>query len=325
MLGKVLKKRLRILQIGSFEAFGEPAVDRRQQVVGFPPLAATGPEPGDIAGGSKLEDPRRLLTGGGERGVESGLGAPNVMGVASQAGARAQPVQLRRAKMLACRVGAGQTLLKHGLRLVQSAEPQPGVGKQHEEIGLHKSRTHGRAPVEEISHILGGAVILLLANGAPCGQDARLGVVYGEPALLGEPRGQGGAAVELFEFAGELQQNRAPTEGMRDHLRLPESQGVRHALRVTGQRALRIAQKKQSIGAVAEAALPGVVAAKGQRLRSMAIDLVEGEHAVHVVTSRLQIAAVYTRRPQSMARLHLVIGVAVRLGLRQERIAHHHS
>ena len=102
----------------------------------LPPLAPIGPEPGKIAGGSKLEDARRLTTGGGERCVEGGLGAPNITGVASQAGAGAQPVQLRRAKMLACRLGAGQALLKHGLRLVQSAEPQPGVGEQHEEIGV---------------------------------------------------------------------------------------------------------------------------------------------------------------------------------------------
>ena len=188
-----------------------------------------------------------------------------------------------------------------------------------------EDRAHGRAPVEEISHLLGGAVIPLLANGAPCGQDARFGVVYGEPVLVGEPREQGGAAVELFEFASELQQHRAPVVGVRDHLRLPERQRVRDALRVTGQRPLRIAQKKQSSAAVGEGALPGVVAAKGQRLRSMPVDLVEGERAVHVVTSRLQIAAEQTRRPQRMARLHLVIGVAVRLGLRQERVAHRDS
>src|ERR1700722_4652737 len=209
-LGKVLKERLRILQIASFEAFGEPTIRRRQQVVRFPPLAPIGPEPGKIAGGSKLEDARRLATGGGQCGVESGLGAPSVMGIASQAGARAKPVQLRRAKVLACRLGAGQALLKHGLRLVQSAEPEPRVGEQHEKISLHKNRTHGRAPVEEVSHLLGGAVIPLLANGTPCGQDARFRVVYGEPMLVGEPREQGGAAVELFEFASELQQYRTP-------------------------------------------------------------------------------------------------------------------
>jgi hypothetical protein len=70
-----------------------------------------------------------------------------------------------------------------------------------------------------------------------------------------------------------------------------------------------------------EAALLSVVAAKGQRLRSMPANLVEGEHAVRVVTGRLQIAAEQTRCEQRMVRLHLMIGIAVRLGLRQERVA----
>src|SRR5271167_941928 len=104
LLGKLFKKRLRILQIGSFEAFREPAVDWREQVVGLPPLAPIGPELGEIAGGSKLEEPRRPLTGIRQRGVESGFGAPNVVGVASQTGARVQPVQFRRAKVLASRL-----------------------------------------------------------------------------------------------------------------------------------------------------------------------------------------------------------------------------
>ena len=110
--------------------------------------------------------------------------------------------------------------------------------------------------------------------------------------------------------------------GVCDHLGLPERQRMRDALRVTGQRKLRIAEKKQSLGADDEAALPGVVAAKGQRLRSMEPDLLESQRTVHMVTSSFQITAEQTRRPQRMARLHLVIGVAVGLGLRQERIAH---
>ena len=294
-LGKLFKERLRILQVGSMEAFGEPAVDRRQQVVGVPPLAPIGPKSGKIAGRSKLEDARRLVTGGGQRGVESGLGDPIGTGVASQAGARAQPVQLCRAKVLACRRGARQALLEHRLRLVRSAEPQPGVGEQHEEIGVHKDRAHGRAPVEEVPHLFGGAVIPLLVEGAPCGQDARFGVVYGEPVLVGESREQGDAAVELFEFAGELQEQRAPVVGVCDDLRLPERQRVRDALRVTGERPLRIAQKKKSIAALGEAALPGVVAAKGERLLSVPADLVEGQRAVHVVKTRFQITTIYTR------------------------------
>ena len=321
-LRKLSKERLRILQVGSFEAFGEPAVDRREQVVGVPPLAPIGPEPGKIAGGAKFEDARRSVTGIRERCVESGLGNLSVTGVESQAGACSQPVQLGRAKVLASRLSAGQTLFDRGLSLVRSAEPQPGLGEQHEEIGVRVDRAHGRAPVEEISHVLGGAAIPLLVDGAPCGQYARVRVVDGEPMLIGEPRGEDGASVELFEFASELQNHRALVLCVCDHLGLPECQRVRDALRVSSQRPLRIAQKKQSGAADAEGALPGIVAAKGERLRSMAANLVEGEPAVHVVTGRLQIAAVQTRRPQRMARLQLVIGVTVRLGFRQERIAH---
>jgi hypothetical protein len=137
-------------------------------------------------------------------------------------------------------------------------------------------------------------VILLLANDAPCGQDARFGVVC-EPVLVGEPREQDGAAVELFEFAGELQKHRAPVVSVGDHMWLPERQRVRDALRVTGERPFRIAQKKQSSAGGGEGALPGVATAKGEYLRSMAVDLVEGEHALDVVIVPLQIAAEHTR------------------------------
>ena len=110
-LGKLSKERLRILQIGSFEAFGEPAVDRREQVVGFPPLAPTGPKPGKIAGGSKLEDARRSVAGIGQCGVESGLGDLTGVGVASQAGARAQPGAAPPCKGARLSPGRGPNLL----------------------------------------------------------------------------------------------------------------------------------------------------------------------------------------------------------------------
>ena len=100
---------------------------------------------------------------------------------------------------------------------------------------------------------------------------------------------------------------------------------MRDTLRVAGQRPVRVTHKKKGIAAVGESALPGVVAAKGERLRSMPADLVEGQRTVHMVTSRFQITAEQTRRPQRMARLHLMIGVAVRLGLRQKRVAHRDS
>jgi hypothetical protein len=106
-------------------------------------------------------------------------------------------------------------------------------------------------------------------------------------SLVCEPRELGGAVVELFEFAGELQQQRAPVVGVRNHLRLPKGQRVRDTLRVAGQRPVRVTHKKKGIAAVGESALPGVVAAKGERLRSVAVDLVEGESAIYMVTGCL--------------------------------------
>ena len=76
---------------------------------------------------------------------------------------------------------------------------------------MHGHRAHAGAPVEEISDHFDGAGIPLLVDGAPCGQDARFGVVYGESMLVGEPRQQGGAAVELLEFAGKLQAASSPS------------------------------------------------------------------------------------------------------------------
>jgi hypothetical protein len=83
--------------------------------------------------------------------------------------------------------------------------------------------------------------------------------------------------------------------GVRDHLGLAERPRMRDALGVTDQRPVRIAQKKQSTAALGEAALPGVVAAKGQGLRSVPVRLVKGERPVHVIADPLQIAAEQTR------------------------------
>src|ERR1700722_13636400 len=83
------------------------------------PVAPIGPEPGKIAGGSKLEDARRWATRGRERGVEGGFGDLTGVGVESQADARTQPVQLGRAKVLTRRLRAGQALLDRGLSLVR--------------------------------------------------------------------------------------------------------------------------------------------------------------------------------------------------------------
>jgi hypothetical protein len=42
--GKLIKQRLRLLQVERIEAFGEPAVDRCEKIVGLVPLALITPE-----------------------------------------------------------------------------------------------------------------------------------------------------------------------------------------------------------------------------------------------------------------------------------------
>jgi hypothetical protein len=110
-------------------------------------------------------------------------------------------------KMLARRLGAGQTLSDRVGSLVRSAEPQPGVREQHEEIGLLKDRAHGRASVEEFSHLLDGPVIPLLVDGAPCSQDARAADAWARAgrAALGRSAMRGEASNSLSRAVGLLQ------------------------------------------------------------------------------------------------------------------------
>jgi hypothetical protein len=52
---QLLQERLRLLEIGRIKAFGEPAVDRRQEVAGFGALALVAPEAGEAGRGAQLE------------------------------------------------------------------------------------------------------------------------------------------------------------------------------------------------------------------------------------------------------------------------------
>jgi hypothetical protein len=52
---ELVEQRLRFLQVAGVEAFGEPAVDRREQTVGLRLLALVAPESGETDRGSQLE------------------------------------------------------------------------------------------------------------------------------------------------------------------------------------------------------------------------------------------------------------------------------
>ena len=53
-LGQRVEQCLGVFQIGGIETLGEPAVDRREQVVGLGALALLGPQPGEARGGAQL-------------------------------------------------------------------------------------------------------------------------------------------------------------------------------------------------------------------------------------------------------------------------------
>jgi hypothetical protein len=58
-----VEQRLCLSQIGRGEAFGEPAVDRREQVAGFGAAALVAAEPGEAHGGAQLPELGPLLLG----------------------------------------------------------------------------------------------------------------------------------------------------------------------------------------------------------------------------------------------------------------------
>src|ERR1700730_480895 len=56
-------QRLCLFQVDGVEAFGEPAVDRREKIAGFGAAALVAAEPGEAHGGAQLPELRFLLPG----------------------------------------------------------------------------------------------------------------------------------------------------------------------------------------------------------------------------------------------------------------------
>ena len=69
-LSQFTEQRLGFFQIGGVEAFGEPDVDRREQVACLVPAALLAPQPGEACRGAQLVAPRALLAGDRQRGAE---------------------------------------------------------------------------------------------------------------------------------------------------------------------------------------------------------------------------------------------------------------
>src|SRR6516165_2788047 len=60
---ELIEERLRLFEVGRVEAFGEPAVDRREQVASFGAAALVATEPGNTRGGAQFPELGLLLLG----------------------------------------------------------------------------------------------------------------------------------------------------------------------------------------------------------------------------------------------------------------------
>src|SRR6266850_5387878 len=71
--GERLQQGLRLLQVGSIEPLGEPAIDRRQQVACLGALALLLPQASEAHGGAQLPRLGLLAAGNGQGPVETGF------------------------------------------------------------------------------------------------------------------------------------------------------------------------------------------------------------------------------------------------------------
>jgi hypothetical protein len=62
-----VEQLVRILQVGGIEALGEPALDRREQVVCLGPPTLLGPQPGEAHRRAQFQRLRPLTLGGNDR------------------------------------------------------------------------------------------------------------------------------------------------------------------------------------------------------------------------------------------------------------------
>src|ERR1700733_4532097 len=63
---QLIQQRLRVLQVRRIETFGEPVVDRTEQIASFCTLALVAPEPGEASRCPQLEELRALPLGNGD-------------------------------------------------------------------------------------------------------------------------------------------------------------------------------------------------------------------------------------------------------------------
>src|SRR5215467_7275719 len=74
MLCELIEQFFRVLQVGGVEAFGEPAVEGREQFARLASPALLAPQAGEARGGAHFVATRALLAGDREGGAERVLG-----------------------------------------------------------------------------------------------------------------------------------------------------------------------------------------------------------------------------------------------------------
>ena len=74
MLGpQFLQQGIRLLEVGRVKTLGEPAIDRRQQLVRLGPLAPLPPQAGQAHRGAQFQRLRLLAAGDAKGSLEAGF------------------------------------------------------------------------------------------------------------------------------------------------------------------------------------------------------------------------------------------------------------
>src|SRR6516165_7942708 len=132
---------LSLFQIGGVEAFGEPAIDRREQVVRFAAATLVAPEPGEAHRGAQFPELGLLLSGNGQSPMIQFLGG---LGTAlPQEQLAFVAVQLRFEPALPCPIHHLQCLVQQGQALFNLPCNLTCPGQERDKIGNPCLRSGG--------------------------------------------------------------------------------------------------------------------------------------------------------------------------------------
>src|SRR6266436_409628 len=92
---QLVQQRLRLLKVGRVEAFGEPAVDRHEDIAGFGAPALVVPKAREVGGGAQFPPLGALLLSGGYRLAKACISKIQVRDRFQQSEVRFKPLQLR--------------------------------------------------------------------------------------------------------------------------------------------------------------------------------------------------------------------------------------